>query len=59
MGDANHRIRCWTLDKAPEVFFQMAHMHEIGGKAGAARGTSTPTTQAAKVRLAFAPPPSR
>lgn len=26
-------------------------MHEIGGKAGAARGTSTPTTQAAKVRL--------
>lgn len=28
----------------------MAHMHEIGGKAGAARGTSTPTTQVAKVR---------
>lgn len=28
----------------------MAHMHEIGGEAGAARGTSTPTTQAAKVR---------
>jgi len=26
----------------------MAHMHEIGGKAGAARGTSTPTI--AKVR---------
>ena len=51
--DASHRIRCWVLDKAPEVFFQMAHMHEIGGKAGAARGTSTPTTQAAKVRLAL------
>jgi hypothetical protein len=29
-------------------------MHEIGGKAGAARGTSTPTTQAAKVRPALA-----
>jgi hypothetical protein len=34
----------------PLKSFQMAHMHEIGGKAGAARGTSTPTTQAAKVR---------
>jgi hypothetical protein len=52
--NANHRIRTCTLNKASEVFFQMAHMHEIGGKAGAARGTSTPTTQAAKVRLALA-----
>lgn len=54
-GDVNHRIRCST-DKASEVlsvFPDGTHMHEIGGKAGAARGTSTPTTQAAKVRLAL------
>lgn len=37
-------------------YFQMAHMHEIGGKAGAARGTSTPTTQAAKVQVRPAMP---
>lgn len=27
-----------------DKYFQVAYMHEIGGKAGAARGTSTPTS---------------
>lgn len=44
----------WFMAGANHLFFffkkiQMAHMHEIGGKTGAARGTSTPTISA-KVR---------
>lgn len=60
-ANANHRIRPCALDKASEVFFQMAHMHEIGGKAGAGRGTSTPTGDhtghKSSPRFGFVPPP--
>ncbi|KAJ5110168.1 hypothetical protein N7532_002813 [Penicillium argentinense] len=43
---AQKRKGSWRARIIAQVtHFQMAHMHEIGGKAGAARGTSTPTAQ--------------